>query len=355
MSTLAAQLSLVPSIDVAAGAEHAEELNTFVRAHPGGSIYHLSAWRQLASRLFGHEAICLLARNMAGEVTGMLPLVRLKSWLFGDYMVSMPYVNYGGALAHEPVVEETLMCAAAELAARRGCSHVEFRDTFPRGPEWALRTDKVAMVKPLPGTERALWKDIGAKCRAQVRRPMREGASVVRGGAELLGEFHAVFARNMRDLGTPVYPLAFFREIMAAMGNAASLTVVRLAGRAVAAGLVLRDRSRMEVPWASSLRGTNGLGTNMLLYWSLLEQAVEDGCEEFDFGRSSVGSGTWRFKKQWGAEERQLYWHYWLAPGKPVPALTPGNPRYALFIRMWKHLPLVFANRLGPYIVKSLP
>ncbi len=355
MSTLAVQLALVPRIEVASADQAADELDGFVQAHARGSIYHLNGWRRLATALFGHEALCLMARKEGGEITGMLPLVRLESRLFGNYMVSMPFVNYGGALANDPLVEETLMGAAAELAGQRGCSHVEFRDTFPRGPEWALRTDKVAMVLPLPETARALWSAIGGKCRAQVRRPMREGASVVHGGKEMLAEFYAVFARNMRDLGTPVYPRRFFSEVMDTMGEAASVSVVRLSGRPVAAALLLRDRLRMEVPWASSLRASNGLGTNMLLYWSLLERAVEAGCTEFDFGRSSVGSGTWRFKKQWGAEERQLYWHYWLAPGKSVPALNPGNPRYRLAVAFWKRLPLMFANLLGPHIVKSLP
>ncbi|MCK9529705.1 MAG: FemAB family PEP-CTERM system-associated protein [Gammaproteobacteria bacterium] len=355
MSTLAAQLALVPRIDVASADQAAEELDGFVQGHARGSIYHLNGWRRLAAVLFGHEAFCLMARKETGELTGILPLVRLKSRLFGNYMVSMPYVNYGGALADDPRVEETLMCAAAELAGLKGCSHVEFRDTFPRGPEWALRTDKVAMVLALPETGRALWSAIGGKCRAQVRRPMREGADVLHGGRELLTEFYAVFARNMRDLGTPVYPRRFFAQVMDMMGEAASISVVRLGGRPVAAALLLRDRLRMEVPWASSLRASNALGTNMLLYWSLLERAVEAGCTEFDFGRSSVGSGTWRFKKQWGAEERQLYWHYWLAPGQSVPALNPANPRYGLAVAFWKRLPLPFANLLGPHIVKSLP
>lgn len=355
MSTLAAQLSLMPSVEVASDERNAAELDAFVEAHPAGTIYHRSAWRALIRRLFGHEVYCLYVRDQAGSISGLLPVVRLKSRLFGNYMVSMPYVNRGGVIGKTPVVEEALMCAAAQLAQRKGCSHVEFRDTFPRGPEWSLRTDKVSMVLPLPQNPQALWKAIGGKCRAQVKRPLRENARVLHGGVELLSDFYAVFARNMRDLGTPVYPCRFFASVCEAMWDAAAFTVVRLGKRPVAAGLQLRDRQRMEVPWASSLRETNGIGTNMLLYWSMLERSVNLGCEEFDFGRSSVGSGTWRFKKQWGAEEHQLYWHYWLAPGKPVPSLNPSNPRYALAIRLWRHLPLAVANLIGPHIVKSLP
>ena len=76
---------------------------------------------------------------------------------------------------------------------------------------------------------------------------------------------------------------------------------------------------------------------------------------DFDFGRSSPDSGTYRFKEQWGAQPHQLYWYYWMKDGRAVPQLNPQNPKYALAIRLWQQLPVVVANVLGPYIVKHLP
>ena len=93
----------------------------------------------------------------------------------------------------------------------------------------------------------------------------------------------------------------------------------------------------------------------MLLYWEALKWAVTHGYQIFDFGRSSIDSGAYRFKKQWGAQEKQLCWHYWLREGRKLPQLTPNNPKYKLAIKVWKTLPLFLTNRLGPLVVKNLP
>lgn len=327
--------------------------DAFVARQPDARIYHLSQWRQLIRSVFGHESIYLCATR-GKEVVGALPLVRLKSRLFGDYMVSMPYFNYGGAIADDQATSLLLVEAASEQARKLGCSHVEFRDLVPH-PSLPARTDKVTMEMILPDTGEALWAGFTPKLRAQIRKPQKEGAEYIQGGSELLNDFYHVFARNMRDLGTPVYPKKFFEKILSTFPANARIALVRHKQTAVAAGFLLGYRDRLEIPWASSLREYNSLGVNMLLYAETLKRASEDGLHYFDFGRSSVNSGTYKFKKQWGSKERQLYWHYWLANGAALPQLTTANPKYQLAIALWKRLPLVIANTLGPSIVKSLP
>lgn len=327
----------------------------YVERHPRASIYHRAGWSGLIGDLFGHETHYWLARDCAGGVVGVLPLVRLRSRLFGDYLVSMPYFNYGGALGDSPVVEAGLMQAAAERAAELGIRHIEFRDTFSRGPGWPSRDDKVAMELALPKDPAELWKSIGSKLRAQIRRPQKAGAEAILGGAELVDEFYEVFSRNMRDLGTPVYPRGFFRAIAEAYPEQVRVVVVRYQGLPAAAGFLIGEGDRLEIPWASSLREHNRLAVNMLLYWHALESGIEAGYRVFDFGRSSVDAGTYRFKKQWGAQPSQLHWHYWLGDGGQLPNLTPNNPKYRLAVRAWQRLPLPVANWLGPRIVKNLP
>lgn len=329
--------------------------DAYVVAHPAGSLYHQSRWGRLIEDLFGHS--CLYWSAWEGErLVGVLPLTRLRSRLFGDYMVSLPYVNYGGVLADSPVVARQLMQAATAKAAALGSSHIEFRDTVAREGEWPVRTDKVAMELPLPADPDALWKALGSKLRSQIRRPLKEtGVEAVTGGAELIGPFYQVFSRNMRDLGTPVYPRRLFERIAQTFPAQTRIVLVRYRGQPAAAGFLLRSGDRMEIPWASSLQEFNRLAVNMLMYWQALRGAIEAGCRIFDFGRSSIDSGTYRFKKQWGAQPRQLYWHYWLAEGQPLPRLTPDNPKYRLAIRGWQRLPVPIANLLGPHIVRNLP
>jgi FemAB-related protein (PEP-CTERM system-associated) len=159
----------------------------------------------------------------------------------------------------------------------------------------------------------------------------------------------------MRDLGTPVYGARFFREVFAEFPEASRVFVASVDGRPVAASIVHQFGTTIEVPWASSLREFNPLSANVLLYWHMLRDAIERGARSFDFGRSTPGEGTYQFKKQWGAEPRELVWEYWTAAGAPLPELNPKNPKYALAIRTWQRLPVSAATLLGPLVVRNIP
>lgn len=331
----------------------ADRWNAFVARAPGASIYHRYEWRGLIAATFGHASHYFAAYDEEGRVCGVLPLVRLSSKLFGDFMVSMPYFNYGGVLADGDVAGD-LLEHAARHARDIGVSHVELRHT-EQVTGWQVRTDKVTMQRRLPDSPEELSKQLGSKLRSQIKRPVREGAEGVCGGAELLDEFYAVFSRNMRDLGTPVYPRRFFAAALERFPQNARIFVIRLHGKAVASGFVVGHGERLEIPWASSLREANAVGVNMLLYWQVLEYACRNGYKVFDFGRSTRDSGTFKFKQQWGAEPRQLYWHYWLRHGGEPPVMNPANPKYRFAVAAWQRLPLAIANRLGPMLVKNLP
>ncbi len=279
-----------------------------------------------------------------------------RAFVFGDFLVSLPYFNYGGVLADSIEARSSLLLGAADLAKRMGVQHIEFRHTADVWSQLQKRTDKVAMQLPLPCDPDILFKQLGAKLRAQIRRPTKEGASVAEGGVELVDDFYLVFARNMRDLGTPVYPKRLFTEIGLAFRDQCRVFVVFVAGQPVAGAFVLCHRDRVEVPWAASLKESNRIGVNMALYWSVLKWCIARGAKLFDFGRSTIDSGTYRFKAQWGAEPQQLYWHYWLPePEGRLPQIRPDNPKYAMLVRLWQRQPVALANLIGPYIVKNLP
>jgi FemAB-related protein (PEP-CTERM system-associated) len=217
------------------------------------------------------------------------------------------------------------------------------------------RTDKVTMLLDLPDDPDHLWRAIGSKRRSQIKRPIREGVSFRLGHSELLNDFYKVFSLNMRDLGTPVYGKEFFEAILAAFTDETQVAVVYLEGTPVGGAFLLNHNGTMEIPWASTDRRFNRYGINMFMYWNILESAIKQGIQTFDFGRSSIESGTLKFKKQWGAKPKQLFWYYQLDSEKPIPQLNHSNKKLRLFIQAWKKLPLFIANRLGPFIVKDLP
>ena len=327
----------------------------FVQRQPLASGYHLMAWRHVIQTVFNHPTYYLMATSDQGEVVGVLPLVLLRSRLFGRFLVSLPYFNYGGVLATDMHARKELLKAAENCAQELHASHIELRQTADVSIAWPQKDHKVSMRLELPLHYDDLLRGFTPKLRSQVRRGEKEGMTVHTGGLDLLNEFYAVFSLNMRDLGTPVYGKPFFAEILKVFPKVTAIVVVRLKGNPVAAGFVYGFRHTLEIPWASSDRRYARLAPNMMLYGAVLRHACEQGYRVFDFGRSSKDSGTYRFKEQWGAKPVQLHWYYWLRDGKSHPELNPQNPKYRFAIEVWKRLPLPLTAILGPRISKYLP
>jgi serine/alanine adding enzyme len=327
--------------------------NTYVSGHPDATAYHRWAWRDVFSSAFGHDSIYLVALDDA-HIVGALPLVEFRSHLFGTFAVSLPFVNYGGVLADRDAAAGALNARAVSLARDRRWRYVELRHIRRQFAEWPVKRHKVGMWLPLSATQEALWSSLDRKVRNQVRKAEKSGCTAQHGGAELLDDFYRVFAHNMRDLGTPVYARRFFDDVLRAFPADTRVFVVRIAGEPVAASITLGWRDGVEAPWASSLRAHADKSPNMLLYWTMLRWAVEQGYTMFDFGRSTPDEGTFHFKKQWGAQPHELAWEY-LGLSGDLPDQSPKNPKFKAAIAVWQHLPVWLTNRVGPPIVRSIP
>lgn len=343
----------ISAISVSLDGKH-DEWNAYVSGNSAASVYHRAEWPALIEKTYGHEGYYFTARDKDHRIVGVLPLIRLRSRLFGDLLVSMPYFMTGGAVADHPAIEHKLMQAANDHAATLGAEHIEYRDDIPR-ESLPSRIGKVNMILTLPSSENELWNSFSSKLRSQIRRPQRENPQILIGGNEYLDEFYTVYAQNMRDLGSPVHSKLFIKNILECFSDESRIIVIRLKNRPVSAGLLISNGDTLEIPLASTTRDANHLSMNMLLYWKILQYAVESNYKLFNFGRSSTDAGTYKFKQQWGAKPRQLFWNYWLNGSDQLPSLNPSNPKYALMISTWKRLPVFISKWLGPKIVKNLP
>jgi FemAB-related protein (PEP-CTERM system-associated) len=347
------QCAIVELADV----RHEAEWQTYVRSVPHASMYHALEWRDVLRSSFGHRSWYLMAQD-GGRTRGVLPLVEMKSSLFGHFLVSLPFLDYGGILADAPEYEMALASAAVRLASKRGAHHIELRQPFAAegGPEtgWKLRQHKAALVIPLYRDPNSHWSGLSSRLRGKVRKAEKSGATFSVGAIEGLDDFYRVFSLNMRDLGTPVYSPAFFQNILRFAKDAAVLLVHR-GRRPVAGAIALRRGERIELPWICSDYSQSSLSMNEYLYWNAIEWACRSGARELDLGRCSVDGGTFRFKMQWNPKACPLFWYYWLAPGSDLPELSADSPKYALAVRCWKKMPLALANRVGPWIVRNIP
>lgn len=340
------------SLTVGRFAGTAGEWDGFVRAQAGWTAFHLHAWRGIYEDVSRHEALYLVARDTAGAIVGVLPLVRVRSLVFGHYLVSLPFVNYGGPLGSVEAVR-ALTDWAVDRAREDGVKLLELRSRVELPLDLPVSHRKVTVVLDLPKTPEALMKSFEAKLRSQVRRPAKEGITV-RFGADQVGPFFAVFARHMRDLGTPTQPRRLF-EAIAERCPEAWFGCAWLGNVPVAGGAGFVWNGEFEMTWASSLYAYNKLSPNMGLYWAFMERAVQEGLTLFNFGRCTPGVGTHRFKRQWGSRDEQLWWYQLAAGGGEASTPSPDAGAFSWGPRIWQKLPLGLATALGPHVVRGIP
>lgn len=337
-------------------ASHSDKVlwDKYVTNHPSSHVYHQFGFHDIVVKSFQQSPIYLLAQDSNNNICGILPSVQLNSKIFGNYVVSVPYFNYGGALADNKAIRDRLMEQLAVIGSELDASHVEFRNTTSiKGlPE---KQEKCSMILELPESIEELNKSLSAKVRSQVKKSRSYGLTCKVGKLELLDDFYRVFATNMRDLGTPVYSKTFFSNILKCDDLATNLLIAYEGSNPISCAFLISYKDTMEIPWASTLKSANNKNANMFLYWEVLSNAINSGMKYFDFGRSSKDAGTFKFKKQWGAKEQQLYWQYSLFDSQELPELNPNNPKYQLAISIWKMLPVWVTKIIGPFLVKNLP
>ena len=330
------------------------EWDRYVSAHPAATVYHIAAWPRLLARVFRRD-LHMLAAVSEGRVIGVLPILGFRSRVFGTFAVSLPFVNYGGVLADDVASERALLDAAIAVARSWGAAHLELRHTDQKFAGLRAKRHKVAMTMPLQANGEAQWQALDRKLRNQVRKAEKSGLTLTIGGASDVDAFFEVFSRNMRDLGTPVYPKKFFDEMLTTFPEQARVFTVLHRGQPVASAVTQTFRGTFEVPSASSLREFRTLCPNVLLYWEMVRFAAACGLKTFDFGRSTPGDGTFLFKQQWGGQPQPLVWEYWTSNGHSLPERNRENPKFAAAIAAWQRLPVPIATALGPVISRNLP
>jgi serine/alanine adding enzyme len=326
---------------------------SYLAHHANATIYHSLEIKKVIEKTFNHKTLYLIAVDKNDVVRGLLPLTQLKSRLFGNLHCAVPFFNYGGVLADNDSIETRLINHAWSTASADGSQHIEYRQTHNLS-NLPCRDDKVSMILELPENKECLWQNLGSKLRAQINKAAAHTHQVKIGKLELVDDFYQVFAHRMRDLGTPVYSKRLFINMLK-QNVSAKIVVIYVKNRAASAGFILGWRNTLEIPWASSIKDANNQDNNMLLYWHILQFAIEQKYECFDFGRSSKDASTYKFKKQWGAKEHPLYWHYSLNDQNEIPSITTQNPKYQLAITVWKILPIWLTKIIGPHIVKYIP
>jgi FemAB-related protein (PEP-CTERM system-associated) len=330
----------------------AQRWDRFIETCPGATFFHASGWRTVIERVFHHRTHYLLAER-GSEIAGVLPLAEVRSRLFGNSLVSLPFAVYGGPAAIDDVAQQRLVAAAVELAETLAVDHLELRNCTPTCAGWPKQDLYVTFRKSLLPDVDANMLAIPRKQRAMVRKGAKAGlVSTVDSSTE---RFFGLYADNMHRHGTPPLPRAYFRELQEVFGDRCEiLSISDRGGRAVSGVLSFYFRDEVLPYYAGDTLRARDLAANDFKYWELMRRACERGVRVFDYGRSKMGTGSFDFKRNWGFEPRQLHYEYRLRKGIEVPQRNPLNPKYRAMIGMWRRLPLPVANALGPWLVRGL-
>jgi len=329
--------------------------DNYVEHHPNASAYHQIAWKKSVENAYKHRCFYWLAEDGEKSVIGILPTVWVKSPISRGSLCALPYCDVGGILANNEEIEQALINNATSYCNENNIPTFDNRSSMPCKLSFDSENSpppKVRMLMPFPETSDELFAGFKSKLRSQIRKAEKNGltASTATNSAHLNAFYH-VFTRNMRDLGSPVHSKAWFQEIVNAYGEDIIIANIYSEGKVIGAGIVLFVGNKACIPWASTNADYNKLAPNMLLYWTLLKFANDKGCKEFDFGRSTLGEGTYRFKNQWGAEPQLLNWQKFDNDGQLMAESTGDVSKLRKVVEQtWQKLPVGLSEFLGPKI-----
>lgn len=326
--------------------------NAFVENCPEATFFHRPEWQTILQDVFRHKTYFLYAEQ-DGEISGVLPLAHVKSILFGNALVSLPFTVYAGIAATSPEAVDALEKAAQDLAQELGVQHLEFRNLAPRHTEWPTQDLYVTFRKQLYPDADANMKAIPRKQRAMVRKGINNGlTSTV---DQTSDRFFSLFASNVHRHGTPALPKKYFDTLLRLFGDDCEiLTVSSAEGKPLSSVLSFYFRDEVLPYYAGDDEDARHLAANDFKYWELMRRSCERGIKIFDYGRSKVGTGPYAFKKNWGFEPQALFYEYCLYKRDAIPQNNPSNAKYKMFIEAWRRMPISLANAIGPHIVRNL-
>lgn len=338
------------------GHEDSRPYDDYVLSNPEGTAYHLSAWMQAIEQGYGHPC-WYLVHELKGRISGVLPLCQLRRPFGRHSLVSLPFCDLGGPLADHPDIAARLIDEARQCLASLSVKQVELRiqgEAMPVDRAESGEPGKVSMLAPLPPTDDELFTGFKTKLRSQIRKSSKNGLVFESGQSPaFVDAFYDVFAVNMKRLGSPVHSRQWFHAVCEGYQDRALVGLVKYGDVVAGAGIVLMHPNRASIPWASTRQEYNHLAPNMLLYWELLKLSCQAGCSVFDFGRSTVNEGTYRFKKQWGAQPYELHWRQYNSDGIDLSdERAPGwlSRTRPMVESAWQHLPTGMTTFLGPRI-----
>ena len=331
--------------------ENLARWDAFVENCPEATFFHLSGWKSVLERAFSHHTHFIFAER-GGEIEGVLPLGHIRSLLFGNSLISIPFCVYGGVAASSDAARSALTQAGIELAEKLRVDYLELRYQDVHNQDWPRKDLHVTFRKEIDADHEKNLAAIPRKQRAVIRKALKsELVNMIDTDVE---RFFSAYSSSVRNLGTPVFAKKYFQILKEVFGDACEVLTVELEGRVVSSVMSFYFRDEVLPYYGGGTFEARQLKANDFMYWKLMCHAAERGCRVFDYGRSKKDTGAYSFKVHWGFEPEPLNYEFHLVKAQELPDINPLNPKYQLFIKAWQRLPLGLSQWIGPFISKDL-
>lgn len=323
----------------------------YVFNNPSSTFYHQIEWKNVVEKTYGHKPYYLIAKENE-KICAVLPLFFMKSIFFGKKLISLPFSPYGGAIGDNSIFEKMLIDRAIKITENTGAEYMELRNNVPKNLKLVSNSLYVTLILKLNNSPEVVWDGLNNKVRNAIRNSLKLPLEISNG---CIDDFYKLYSKNMRELGTPTHSKEFFNTVISEFKDKAEIITVQYKDESISSAILFYFKDTVISGWAASDRKYRSFNSNNLLYWSAIKSACEEGYQFFDFGRSLHGSGTYRFKKPWGAEEHQLHYLYYLNGIKKIPDISQANHERQRFARVWKILPLSLTNTIGAKLRGNIP
>jgi len=332
----------------------------YVKKHPQGSFFHLSGWQQVIEKSFRHACYYLYSYHVSGdnkgEINGVLPLVEVKSKLFGHALVSTPFCVYGGAIADSSYIVRQLEQQACQLAEQLSVDYLELRYQTKQASNLLLKQAHSTFACELADNNEKILSDIKKKQRAVIRHSLRNDLDfTISTGNNNLTDFYQLLSTSYRNLGTPIFTKNYFENLIDIFGDNVDIAIIKDNNQQPSSTVMNFYFNEQVLPYyGGGNESARGLKSADFMYYQVMCNASERGYRWYDFGRSKNDSGPYKYKKNWGMEPKSLYYYYHLVNADELPNLSPNNPKYKVFIQLWQKLPLKVSQFIGPFLSKYL-
>ncbi|HCK66968.1 MAG TPA: hypothetical protein DHW49_11950 [Anaerolineae bacterium] len=321
------------------------------------SYVGLDSWMNFVHEMYGHKIHRFIA-EANNQIVGALSLAEIKHPVFGHYLATAPFGNYGGFAFENESARDELLKSAKQLAAEIEAEYVSIRfDQAASAPpdNWIQHPVYQTYLIDLTPNPDELLKKFSSDHRNHIRKSLKKGFQIRFGHLDLLDDAYEAIAKSMHELGSPYHAKTYLRKMAEYLGDTLEFAVTYDArGKITGAGVFIYQDKTIFNLHANILHFARSTYAGEFLYWSVIEHAINKGLSTFDLGRSLIGSGNDIFKSKWAPQKKLLSYWYWLAKGNEVPSLNQKSPKFQLAIAVWKRLPSFVIRLIGPYLIRGL-